>query len=121
MAEHGTGRHGCPEATTKRFTTIPIPAIHGRMARQNHLAMRALARLTGPERLRQAPAPDLPAAVFDPETLAVMLGVLDEVSRAVAADEPARSRLAQRILAAVRQGERDPARLRACALRSMVN
>jgi hypothetical protein len=47
--------------------------------------------------------------------------VLDDVSVAVTADEPARSRLAQRILGAVRQGERDPARLRACALRTMAN
>jgi hypothetical protein len=81
--------------------------------------MRALARTREPDRARHVP--DLPAAVFDPEMLALMLGVLDDVASAVKADEPARSRLAQRILGAVRQGERDPARLRACALRSMAN
>jgi hypothetical protein len=70
---------------------------------------------------RALAVPDLPAAVFDPETLTLMRIVLDDVSIAVTADEPARSRLAQRILGAVRQGERDPARLRACALRTMAN
>jgi hypothetical protein len=81
--------------------------------------MRSRTRIREPERARHVS--DLPAAVFDPETLALMRGVLDDVSIAVTADEPARSRLAQRILGAVRQGERDPARLRACALRTMAN
>ena len=89
------------------------------MARENHAPTRSLARTREPERTRRVP--DLPAAVFDPETLIMMRGVLDDVSIAVTADEPARRRLAQRILGAVRQGERDPARLRACALRTMTN
>jgi len=76
-------------------------------------------RIREPE--RTLAVPDLPAAVFDPETLTLMRIVLDDVSIAVTADESTRSRLAQRILGAVRQGERDPARLRACALRTMAN
>ena len=102
---------------TISFTTIPNPVNHTGMARENHVRM--VTRISEPERARQIS--DLPAAVFDPETLTLMRIVLDDVSIAVTADEPARSRLAQRILGAVRQGERDPARLRACALRSMAN
>jgi hypothetical protein len=89
------------------------------MARENHAFMRMLTRIREPD--RTLTAPDLPAAVFDPETLIMMRGVLDDVTDALTVDEPARSRLAQCILGAVRQGERDPVRLRACALRMMAN
>ena len=64
---------------------------------------------------------ELAIGAFEPETINVMLGVLDEVSDAVMADEAARSRLARRILVAVSQGERDPARLREYALKQLVN
>jgi hypothetical protein len=96
-----------------------ISANHGAMARQNHARLQVTPRIRNPNRTRDVS--DLPAAVFDPETLTLMRIVLDDVSIAVTADEPARSRLAQRILGAVRQGERDPVRLRACALRTMAN
>jgi hypothetical protein len=64
---------------------------------------------------------ELTIGAFEPETINVMLGVLDEVSDALKADEAARSRLARRILVAVSQGERDPARLREYALKHLVN
>jgi hypothetical protein len=60
-------------------------------------------------------------AVFDPETIDVMLGVIEDIADQREVDEAARSRLARTILDAVWQGERDPARLRECALRSIAN
>jgi hypothetical protein len=57
--------------------------------------------------------------VFDPETIDLMRSVLDAAWASLLPDQQARvSRtvLAQRILKAAAQGERDPARLRARAL-----
>lgn len=58
---------------------------------------------------------------FDPDTIDLMLAVLDDVSCTLGADESTRSRLARRILSAVTSGERDPARLRADMMRSAAN
>jgi hypothetical protein len=60
------------------------------------------------------------SAFFDPPTLAMLRNVLDDAwSRLPAGQtEVTRSLLAQRILRAAKAGERDPARLRAHALRS---
>ncbi len=60
-------------------------------------------------------------SVFDPEIIGVMLGVIEDISNGTEVDEGTRSRLARTILDAVWQGERDPARLRECALRSIAN
>ena len=64
---------------------------------------------------------DLPAGVFDPEMLTMMLDVLDDLSGMVIVDDAAKGRLARRLLVAVRGGERDPVRLRTLALRSLAN
>jgi hypothetical protein len=63
----------------------------------------------------------LGVAAFDPDMISVMLAALDEAASAVSADETTRSLIARRILAAATQGERDPARLRRHALRSLAN
>jgi hypothetical protein len=62
-------------------------------------------------------------AVFEPETIDLMRSALDAVWASLSADRQAkvsRAFMAQRILKAVTQGERDPARLRACALFRLV-
>jgi hypothetical protein len=60
------------------------------------------------------------SAFFDPPTLTMLRNVLDDAwSRLPAGQtEVTSSLLAQRILRAAKAGERDPARLRAHALRS---
>ena len=63
----------------------------------------------------------LGVGVFDPDTISVMLAALDDAASTVSADETTRSLLARRILLAATQGERDPARLRRHALRSLAN
>ncbi len=56
---------------------------------------------------------------YDPETLTMLRGVLDEVWEALPADRQARmpkSEMAERILKRAADGERDPARLKAAAM-----
>jgi hypothetical protein len=58
-------------------------------------------------------------ASYDPETLTMLRGVLDEVWGALPLDRQARmpkSEMAQRILKRAADGERDPVRLKAAAL-----
>jgi hypothetical protein len=57
-------------------------------------------------------------AFFDPATIAILRGVLDDAWSRLPAGRPTsgRSLLAERILKAARDGERDPHRLRACAI-----
>ena len=62
-------------------------------------------------------------AVFEPETIDLMRSVLDAAWASLPADQQAnvsRTFMAQHILEAAAQGERDPARLRACALFGLV-
>lgn len=54
----------------------------------------------------------LTVGVFDPDTIAIMLAVLDDLSATLNADESMRQRLARRLLEAAKDGERDPRRLR---------
>jgi hypothetical protein len=49
---------------------------------------------------------------FDPDTIAILLRVLDDVSAALKADESTRQQLAREILVAAKDGERDPVQLR---------
>jgi len=53
---------------------------------------------------------------FDPDTIAIMLKVLDEVAAALQADERVRRQLARDLLIAAKDGERDPVQLRAWLL-----
>jgi len=53
---------------------------------------------------------------FDPDTIAILLKVLDDVSASLNANETIRQRLARLILVAAKDGERDPAELRERAL-----
>jgi hypothetical protein len=55
---------------------------------------------------------------FDPETIAILKGVLDEAWSCLPAGQTAvtQSLLAERILKAARDGERDPDRLRTHAI-----
>jgi hypothetical protein len=55
---------------------------------------------------------------FDPETIAMLRGVLDDAWSRLPAGQTnvTRSLLAERILKAARDGERDPSRLRARAV-----
>jgi hypothetical protein len=55
---------------------------------------------------------------FDPETIAILRGVLDEAWSCLPAGQTAvtQSLLAERILKAARDGERDPDRLRTHAI-----
>jgi hypothetical protein len=58
-------------------------------------------------------------SAFDPETLNILRGVLDEAWSALPDDRKAytpKSELAHRILKLAGQGERDPVRLRAAAM-----
>jgi hypothetical protein len=58
-------------------------------------------------------------ACYDPDTLTMLRGVLDEVWDGLPADRKARmpkSEMAQRILKRAADGERDPVRLKAAAL-----
>ena len=57
-------------------------------------------------------------AFFDPATIAILRGVLDDAWSRLPAGQTdlSRSLLAERILKAARDGERDPLRLRACAI-----
>jgi hypothetical protein len=57
-------------------------------------------------------------AFFDPETIAILKGVLDDAWSLLPAGQTnvTRSLLAERILKAARNGERDPTRLRARAI-----
>jgi hypothetical protein len=58
-------------------------------------------------------------ASYDPETLTMLRGVLDDVWGALPSDRQARmpkSEMAQRILKRAADGERDPVRLKAAAL-----
>lgn len=58
---------------------------------------------------------------FDPETIQTLRLALDQAWDSLPADErpfTSKSLLAQRILTLAAQGERDPARLRACAILS---
>ena len=60
---------------------------------------------------------------FDPETIELMKSVLDAAWASLPAEQQAnisQTALAERILRAAGQGERDPARLRAHALVSIV-
>jgi hypothetical protein len=56
--------------------------------------------------------------LFDPETIAILKGVLDEAWSCLPAGQTAvtQSLLAERILKAARDGERDPDRLRTHAI-----
>jgi hypothetical protein len=61
-------------------------------------------------------------AVFDPETIELLRSVLDDAWATLLPDQQAnvsQTLLAERILRAATQGERDPARLRARALFSV--
>jgi len=53
---------------------------------------------------------------FDPDAIAIMLKVLDEVAAALQADERVRQQLARDLLIAAKDGERDPVQLRAWLL-----
>jgi hypothetical protein len=60
---------------------------------------------------------------FDPETIQLLRGVLDEAWASLRPDEQSRStksHLAERILKCAARGERDPARLRVYALTEVV-
>ena len=62
-------------------------------------------------------------AAFDPETIALLLAVLDEAWDSLNAQEQAQSSkslLAERILHLAATGERDPVRLRVAALTEVV-
>ena len=60
-----------------------------------------------------------PPGVFDPELVAAMGAVLDDLADHLMGGEDARRRLARFLLAAAERGERDPARLRLCALSTL--
>jgi hypothetical protein len=57
---------------------------------------------------------DKRAVFFDPETIAILRHILDDAWSCLPAGQTSitRSELAERILKAARDGERDPARLR---------
>lgn len=62
---------------------------------------------------------------YDPETLTLLNTILDDAWASLLPDQQAnlsysKTILAERILRLARQGERDPIRLRACALMGVV-
>ena len=61
---------------------------------------------------------DMRDTLFDPDTIAILRGVLDEAWSCLPAGQThvTRSLLAERILKAARSGERDPDRLRTHAI-----
>jgi hypothetical protein len=61
---------------------------------------------------------DTRVVFFDPETISILRGVLDDAWSRLPPDQTnvTRSLLAERILKAARDGERDPVRLRAYAI-----
>jgi hypothetical protein len=61
---------------------------------------------------------DTRVVFFDPETISILRGVLDDAWSRLPPDQTnvTRSLLAERILKAARDGERDPVRLRTCAI-----
>ena len=65
---------------------------------------------------------DSRVAFFDPETIAILKGVLDDAWSRLPPGQTnvTRSLIAERILKAARDGERDPVRLRARAITDSV-